>query len=74
MSEQANDGCTAGFGTRLIGCADDSVLPIGLHDFTEAARRCVLVDKTMFIADVLDCEHESVDAQGFSGATRGRPC
>ena len=32
------------------------VLPIGLHDFTEAARRCVLVDKTMFIADVLDCD------------------
>ena len=27
-----------------------------MHDFTEAARRCVLVDKTMFIADVLDCE------------------
>lgn len=56
MSEQANDGCAAGFGARLIGCADDSVLPIGLHDFTEAARRCVLVDKTMFIADVLDCD------------------
>ena len=56
MSEQANDGCAAGFGTRLIGCVDDMVLPIGLHDFTEAARRCVLVDKTMFIADVLDCD------------------
>ena len=56
MSEQANDGCAAGFGTRLIGCVDDMVLPIGMHDFTEAARRCVLVDKTMFIADVLDCD------------------
>lgn len=56
MSEQANDGCAAGFGTRLIGRTDDMVLPIGLHDFTEAARRCVLVDKTMFIADVLDCD------------------
>lgn len=56
MSEQANDGCAAGFGTRLIGCVDDMVLPIGLHDFTETARRCVLVDKTMFIADVLDCD------------------
>ena len=56
MSEQANDGCAAGFGTRLIGCTDDMVLPIGMHDFTEAARRCVLVDKTMFIADVLDCD------------------
>lgn len=55
MSEQANDGCAAGFGTRLIGRADDMVLPIGMHDFTEAACRCVLVDKTMFIADVLDC-------------------
>ena len=56
MSEQANDGCATGFGTRLIGCVDDMVLPIGMHDFTEAARRCVLVDKTMFIADVLDCD------------------
>lgn len=56
MSEQANDGCAAGFGTRLIGRADDMVVPIGMHDFTEAARRCVLVDKTMFIADVLDCD------------------
>lgn len=56
MSEQANDGCAAGFGTRLIGRTDDMVLPIGMHDFTEAARQCVLVDKTMFIADVLDCD------------------
>lgn len=56
MSEQANDGCAASFGTRLIGRTDDMVLPIGMHDFTEAARRCVLVDKTMFIADVLDCD------------------
>ena len=56
MSEQANYGCAVGFGTRLIGRADDMVVPIGMHDFTEAARRCVLVDKTMFIADVLDCD------------------
>lgn len=56
MSEQANDGCAVGFGTRLVGRADDSVLPIDMHDFTEAAHRCVLVDKTMFIADVLDCD------------------
>lgn len=56
MSEQANDGCAAGFGTRLIGRTDEMVLPICMHDFTEAARRCVLVDKTMFIADVLDCD------------------
>ncbi len=39
-----------------MGRTDDMVLPIGMHDFTEAARRCVLVDKTMFIADVLDCD------------------
>lgn len=56
MSEQANDGCAVGFGARLIGRTDDMVLPIGMHDFTEAARQCVLVDKTMFIADVLDCD------------------
>lgn len=56
MSEQANGGCAAGFGTRLIGRTDEMVLPISMHDFTEAARRCVLVDKTMFIADVLDCD------------------
>ena len=56
MSEQANDGCAAGFGTRLIGRTDDMVLPIGMYDFTEVACRCVLVDKTMFIADVLDCD------------------
>ena len=56
MSEQANNGCAADFGVRLIGCADDAVLPIGMHDYMEALGRCTLVDKTMFIADVLDCE------------------
>lgn len=56
MSEQANNGCAAGFGVRLIGCADDAVLPIGMHDYVEALGRCTLVDKTMFIADVLDCD------------------
>ena len=56
MSEQANNGCAAGFGVRLIGCTDDAVLPIGMHDYAEAFGRCVLVDKTMFIADVLDCD------------------
>ena len=45
-----------GFGVRLIGCADDAVLPIGIHDYAEALGCCVLVDKTMFIADVLDCD------------------
>ena len=56
MSEQANDGCAAGFGVRLIGCADDAVLPIDMHDYAEAFGRCMLVDKSMFIADVLDCD------------------
>ena len=56
MSEQANYSGTDASGVGLIGRADDSVLPIGMHDFTEAAHRCVLVDKTMFIADVLDCD------------------
>ena len=56
MSEQANNGCAADFGVRLIGCADDAVLPIGMHDYMEALGCCALVDKTMFIADVLDCD------------------
>lgn len=56
VSEQANNCCAAGFGVRLIGGADDAVLPIGMHDYVEALGRCTLVDKTMFIADVLDCD------------------
>lgn len=56
MSEQANVDCAAAFGVRLIGCADDVVLPIGIHDYAEALGCCMLVDKTMFIADVLDCD------------------
>lgn len=55
-SEQVNDGYVAGFDARLIGCFDDAVLPIGMHDYAEALSRCTLVDKTMFIADVLDCD------------------
>lgn len=55
-SEQANNGCAADFGVRLIGCADEAVLPIDIHDYVEALGCCTLVDKTMFIADVLDCE------------------
>lgn len=56
MSEQANYSGVDASGVGLIGRVDDSVLPIGMHDFTEAAHRCVLIDKTMFIADVLDCD------------------
>ena len=56
MSEQANNGCAAGFGVCLIGGADDAALPIDMHDYMEALGCCMLVDKTMFIADVLDCD------------------
>ena len=56
VSEQANNGCADGFGVRLIGCADDAALPIGMHDYAEALGCCTLVDKTMFIAEVLDCD------------------
>lgn len=55
MSEQANNGCAAGFGVCLIGGADDAALSIDMHDYMEALGCCMLVDKTMFIADVLDC-------------------
>ena len=56
VSEQENDGCAAGFGVRLIGGADDAVLPIDMHNYMEALGCCTLVDKTMFIADMLDCD------------------
>lgn len=56
VSEQANVDCAADFGVHLIGRADNAVLPIGMHDYAEALGRCALVDKTMFIADVLDCD------------------
>lgn len=56
MSEQANYKTDDAFALRLVNHADDAVLPVGTHDFSEAINRCVLVDKTMFIADMLDCE------------------
>lgn len=56
MSEQANYGTNDSIGVRLINHADDAVLPVGEHDFSEAINRYLLVDKTMFIADMLDCE------------------
>ena len=55
MSEQVNYGET-GIDVRLINHADDTALPVGVHDFAESIGRCMLVDKTMFIADVLDCD------------------
>ena len=56
MSEQAIYGDTAYYGVELINRSGNGALPIGEHDFAEAMDRCVLVDKTMFIADVLDAD------------------
>lgn len=55
MSEQVNYGEVCD-DALLINLADDAVLPVGVHDFAKAVDRCILVDKTMFIADVLDCD------------------
>lgn len=54
MSEQEYCNSADTFGVRLINHADDAVLPVAVHDFAKAVDRCMLVDKTMFIADVLD--------------------
>ena len=56
MSEQAIYGDTAYYGVELINRSGNGALPVGEHDFAKAIDRCVLVDKTMFIADVLDCD------------------
>lgn len=56
MSEQEYCNSADTFGVRLVNHVDDAVLPVGEHDFAEGMDRCVLVDKTMFIADVLDCD------------------
>lgn len=56
MSEQAIYGDTAYYGVELINHSGNGALPVGEHDFAEAMDRCVLVDKTMFIADVLDAD------------------
>ena len=56
MSEQAIYGDTAYCGVKLINRSGNGALPVGEHDFAEAMDRCVLVDKTMFIADVLDAD------------------
>lgn len=56
MSEQAIYGDTAYCGVELINRSGNGALPVGKHDFAEAMDRCVLVDKTMFIADVLDAD------------------
>ena len=56
MSEQVIYGDTAHYGVELINRSGNGALPVGEHDFAEAMDRCVLVDKTMFIADVLDAD------------------
>ena len=56
MSEQEYCNSADTFGVRLVNRVDDAVLPVGVHDFADAIGRCILVDKTMFIADVLDCD------------------
>ena len=56
MSEQVVYGDTAYYGVELINRSGNGALPVGEHDFAEAMDRCVLVDKTMFIADVLDAD------------------
>lgn len=56
MSEQGYCNSADTFGVRLVNHVDDAVLPVGVHDFADAIGRCMLIDKTMFIADVLDCD------------------
>lgn len=56
MSEQEYCNSADTFGVRLVNHIDDAVLPVGVHDFADAIGRCMLIDKTMFIADVLDCD------------------
>lgn len=56
MSEQEYCNSADTFGVQLVNHVDDAVMPVGVHDFADAIGRCMLVDKTMFIADVLDCD------------------
>lgn len=56
MSEQEYCNSADTFGVRLVSQVDDAVLPVGVHDFADAIARCMLIDKTMFIANVLDCD------------------
>ena len=56
MSEQEYCNSDDTFGVQLVNHVDDAVMPVGVHDFADAIGRCMLVDKTMFIADVLDCD------------------
>ena len=40
----------------MLNHADNAALLVDVHDFSDAINRCLLIDKTMFIADVLDCD------------------
>ena len=56
MSEQGFYSGAADYGEELINRSGNGVLPVAVHDFAQAQDRCVLIDKTMFIADILDCD------------------
>lgn len=56
MPEQEYCNSSDIFGVQLVNHVDDAVLPVGVHDFADTIGRCMLIDKTMFIADVLDCD------------------
>lgn len=56
MSERAIYDDAADCGVKLLNCMGNGALPVGEHVFGKAMDRCVLVDKTMFIADVLDAD------------------
>lgn len=56
MPEQEYCNSSDIIGVRLVNHVDDAVLPVGVHDFADTIGRCMLMDKTMFIADVLDCD------------------
>ncbi len=56
MSEQEYCNSADTFGVQLVNHVDDAVMPVGVHDFADAIGRCMLIDKTMFIADMLDCD------------------
>lgn len=60
MSEQEYCNSADTFGVRLVNHVDDAVLPVGVHAFADAIGRCMLIDRTMFIADVLDCDASAV--------------
>ncbi len=68
VSEQVNCGFTHAFGARLLNHADSAALPVDATTFPMHQSVFTLVDKTMFIADILDSEAPVcvlLSAQGF---------